>query len=74
MRHCDSSVTQPCWASKIAATPPANALQVPITVAHGDGIGPEIMDSTLRILDAAGAGLDIDTIDIGEKLYLQGES
>ena len=26
-----------------------------ITVAKGDGIGPEIMDATLRILKAAGA-------------------
>ena len=30
---------------------------VPITIAKGDGIGPEIMDSTLRILNAAGARL-----------------
>ncbi|MEY3157586.1 MAG: Isocitrate/isopropylmalate dehydrogenase, partial [Bacteroidota bacterium] len=26
-----------------------------ITVAKGDGIGPEIMDATLAILEAAGA-------------------
>lgn len=44
----------------------------PITVAHGDGIGPEIMDATLRILKEAGARLDIQTIEIGEKLYEQG--
>jgi isocitrate dehydrogenase len=43
-----------------------------VTVAHGDGIGPEIMDATLRILDAAGADLEYDTIDIGEKVYLSG--
>src|SRR5467141_1030126 len=47
---------------------------VPITVAHGDGIGPEIMDATLHILKAAGARLDIETIDIGEKVYLAGNS
>src|SRR6266481_752362 len=47
---------------------------VPITVAHGDGIGPEIMDATLHILNAAGANLDIETIDIGEKVYLSGNS
>ncbi len=46
---------------------------VPITVAHGDGIGPEIMDATLRILDAAGARLDIETIEIGEKVYQRGQ-
>ncbi len=47
---------------------------VPITVAHGDGIGPEIMAATLHILKAAGANLDIETIDIGEKVYLAGNS
>src|SRR6266496_3042324 len=45
---------------------------VPITVAHGDGIGPEIMDATLHILKAASAALDIETIDIGEKVFLRG--
>lgn len=47
---------------------------VPITVAHGDGIGPEIMDATLHILKEAGARLDIETIEIGEKVYLSGNS
>jgi len=42
----------------------------PITVTHGDGIGPEIMSATLRILQAAGARLDIETIEVGEKVYL----
>lgn len=46
----------------------------PITVAHGDGIGPEIMAATLHILKEAGAELDIETIDIGEKVYLAGNS
>ncbi len=48
--------------------------KTPITVARGDGIGPEIMDATLRILDAAGAALAPQFIDIGEKLYLTGNS
>ncbi len=43
-----------------------------ITVAHGDGIGPEIMDATLRIMDAAEVGLAYDTIEIGEKVYKAG--
>ncbi len=47
---------------------------VPITVAHGDGIGPEIMDATLHILKEAGARIDIETIEIGEKVYLSGNS
>lgn len=44
----------------------------PITVAHGDGIGPEIMQASLKVLQAAGARLQIETIDIGEKVYLSG--
>src|ERR1043166_8756508 len=50
------------------------AERIPITVANGDGIGPEIMAATLRILEAAEAPLDIETIDIGEKVYLAGKS
>jgi isocitrate dehydrogenase len=50
------------------------AKRVPITVAHGDGIGPEIMSATLFILEKAGASLEIETIDIGEKVYLAGNS
>ena len=46
----------------------------PITVAHGDGIGPEIMAATLHILKEAGALLDIETIEVGEKVYLAGNS
>src|SRR6187402_936902 len=48
--------------------------KTPITVAHGDGIGPEIMNATLQILEAAGAALEIETIEIGEKVYLRGNS
>src|SRR5213594_2229416 len=48
--------------------------KVPITVAHGDGIGPEIMESTLTILKEAGAAIEIETIEIGEKVYLRGNS
>jgi isocitrate dehydrogenase len=47
---------------------------VPITVAHGDGVGPEIMNATLAIIQAAGACLNIETIEIGEKVYLRGIS
>ena len=48
--------------------------KTPITVAYGDGIGPEIMNATLEILEAAGAALDIETIEIGEKVYLRGNT
>jgi isocitrate dehydrogenase len=45
-----------------------------ITVANGDGIGPEIMDATLEILTAAGAEIEIDKIEVGEKVYLAGNT
>ncbi len=44
----------------------------PITVAYGDGIGPEIMEATLNIITAAGARIDIETIEVGEQVYLRG--
>ncbi len=45
-----------------------------ITVAKGDGIGPEIMDATLDIIKAAGAQIEIDEIEVGEKVYLAGNA
>ncbi|MEY4279729.1 MAG: 3-isopropylmalate dehydrogenase, partial [Bacteroidota bacterium] len=36
-----------------------------ITVAKGDGIGPEIMDATLKVILAAGAQIEIDEIEVG---------
>jgi isocitrate/isopropylmalate dehydrogenase len=38
-----------------------------ITIAKGDGIGPEIMDATLKIIKVAGTQLEF-----GEKVYLKG--
>lgn len=45
---------------------------VKITIAPGDGIGPEIMDATLRILQAAGAAIETESIKVGEQAYLSG--
>src|SRR6478672_12774328 len=45
-----------------------------ITVAYGDGIGPEIMEASLHIIQSAGAALEIEKIEIGEKVYLSGNS
>lgn len=52
----------------------SNMANVPITVAYGDGIGPEIMEATLHIIKEAGARIDIETIEIGEKVYLSGNT
>lgn len=46
----------------------------PITVARGDGIGPEIMAACLRVLHASGANLAVEEVEIGEKVYLSGVS
>ncbi|MEM6396913.1 MAG: NADP-dependent isocitrate dehydrogenase [Bacteroidota bacterium] len=48
--------------------------KVKIAVAKGDGIGPEIMDATLRILEAAGAKIEPEFIELGEKAYLAGNT
>ena len=47
-------------------------MKTPIAMAHGDGIGPEIMEATLKILMAAGAQIELHPIEIGEKMYLKG--
>jgi isocitrate dehydrogenase len=43
-----------------------------VTVAYGDGIGPEIMKSTVAILEAAGAPLELERIEIGKEVYERG--
>lgn len=43
-----------------------------VTFARGDGIGPEIMDATLQILQAADAKLELDEIQIGKQVYEKG--
>lgn len=47
---------------------------ITVTLAKGDGIGPEIMDATLNILGAAGADITFDEIEVGEKVYLSGNT
>ncbi|MHB1949785.1 MAG: NADP-dependent isocitrate dehydrogenase [Gammaproteobacteria bacterium] len=50
------------------------AVKTPITVAYGDGIGPEIMAATLKILMAANTPIDPEVIEVGEKVYLEGNT
>ncbi len=45
-----------------------------VTIAMGDGIGPEIMEATLEVLKSAGALISTEEIKIGEKVYLSGNS
>jgi len=48
--------------------------KTPITVAFGDGIGPEIMRAVMQILEAGGAQLEPKVIEIGESVYLRGHT
>jgi isocitrate/isopropylmalate dehydrogenase len=43
-----------------------------ITVAYGDGVGPEIMEAALIILREAGARISIETVEVGERIYNMG--
>lgn len=47
--------------------------RIPIAIAEGDGIGPEIMEATIHILEEAGTGLEIHRIEVGEKVYNRGQ-
>ena len=48
--------------------------KVKIAVAKGDGIGPEIMDAVLSILDASGAPITYDFVEMGKNAYERGHS
>lgn len=45
-----------------------------ITIAYGDGIGPEIMESAIEILQKAGAKLEFNVIEVGKNIYEKGFS
>lgn len=48
--------------------------KVKIAIAQGDGIGPEIMKATLKIITAAGAKIETEHMALGEQVYLSGKS
>jgi isocitrate dehydrogenase len=60
--------------SNATLNPQETMQAVKVAVAQGDGIGPEIMKAALRILEAAGAKIEPEFIDLGEKVYLSGNS
>ena len=45
-----------------------------VTMAKGDGIGPEIMDATVKIIKASGAAVQFDEIKVGKKVYESGNT
>lgn len=48
--------------------------KTPLTVIRGDGIGPDIVDAALKVLDALDAGLDYDFVKVGQAALDDGES
>ncbi|HEX4874118.1 MAG TPA: isocitrate/isopropylmalate family dehydrogenase, partial [Sphingorhabdus sp.] len=63
-----------CTSSAAAKRANLDAEVATVAIARGDGIGPEIMDASLRVLDAAGAQLRYLPLELGEAVYLQGHS
>jgi isocitrate dehydrogenase len=60
-------------AASLSSVPAApSASPVPVVVAAGDGIGPEITSATLRVLEAAGAPIEVHRIELGEAVYRRG--
>lgn len=57
-----------------ATSTPTLKTPVPIAIAAGDGIGPEIMAAVLRILEAGGAAITTHPVEVGEAIYLSGNS
>ncbi len=66
-----SSTYDPAFAHTSTATIPK---AVPVTVAPGDGIGPEITEAVLRILKAAGAAIAPEFVAVGEQVYRAGNT
>ncbi|MBA3848454.1 MAG: isocitrate dehydrogenase [Opitutus sp.] len=67
-------MNSPASALPAAPVTTASTPAVPVTIARGDGIGPEIMDAVLRILAEAGARLAPEDVQVGEKAYLAGRT
>lgn len=47
---------------------------IPITVAYGDGIGPEVVHAALRLLQEVSAPLQITVVELGESIFKTGSS
>lgn len=49
-------------------------MKTKICIAKGDGIGPEIMDATLKVIKHLKLDLEFIPLEMGEKVYLSGNS
>lgn len=50
----------------------AEQTKIPVTLIPGDGIGPECIESTRRIIDAVSAGIEWEICDAGESVFKRG--
>jgi hypothetical protein len=68
--HGEAPLTEyePALSRSATSSRPATS----ISVAYGDGIGPEIMNASLKILRAAGANLAIEQVEIGRRFQSTG--
>ncbi|QKK02047.1 MAG: NADP-dependent isocitrate dehydrogenase [Pseudomonadota bacterium] len=60
--------------SRLTDDPQRLSAPTPVVLAEGDGIGPEITEATCRVLEAAGAAVELVPVNIGEACYRQGVS
>ena len=51
-----------------------NQIMKKVTIAKGDGIGPEIMEAVLKIIKKSNVPIEFEEIEIGEKVYLSGNT
>lgn len=72
--NVNPTASNPALEELASLMPTASDGLTPITVAFGDGIGPEIMKASLKVLLSAGARIAIEPIDIGERIYQAGNS
>ncbi|MCW2925583.1 MAG: Isocitrate/isopropylmalate dehydrogenase, partial [Thermoleophilia bacterium] len=55
------------------ADPSSSRTSVPVTVIRGDGIGPEVVGAALRLMQEAGARLDVEECIAGKEVFLAGD-
>ncbi len=48
------------------------AVSYPVTLIPGDGIGPEVAEATMRVVDATGVSIDWERVDLNAEVLAQG--
>lgn len=64
----------PGLAQQGAATTPSTSQPIPVTVIPGDGVGPEIVRSAMRIIEAAGVPVAWEEAEAGAEVFRRGDS